>query len=772
MANERDSNQVDNESHPLNSGERRLTDVTAAILRMTASLEIETVLQEAIDSARALTGAESGSITTVDPTGQAHEFVTSGITEEQRSVLTAWPHGTRFLEHLREITEPFNHESLTGFVQSLGLEVPGVDFGAFLLVPLRHRGASVGGFFMVTKNGSFSDADSEVLVLLASQAAAAIENARAHREQRSAREDLETLVETSPVGVVVVDVESKMPTNINAAARRILSDFDVSTIDVDYFKTIVCRRADGREVTMNELPHGELLRAEEVEIFQQNGPSVRTLLNATPICSADGAPHTFVVTMQDLAPLEALVRARTDFLTMVSHELRAPLAAVKGSAATVLEGSRVLEPIEVRQFFRIVEEHADRMDTLISDLLDAGRISMGTLSIKPTPTTVLDMVEQARRTFTNGTASRGVHIDLQPDLPQVLADAIRIEQVLGNLLSNAARYAPLSTPIHVEARTKDNFVHISVTDEGESLDSDGLSRLFDTYTEKIRAPDGAGLGLAICKGLVEAHGGRIQAKNADEGRGTQITFTLPIVEAELNSRRKEYAPVESEQRKTILVIDDDPETLRHVRESLDAAGYYPVTTVEPRDITEMIREHRPQLVLLDLVLPRTDGIQLMRDVAELAAVPVIFISQYGQGSTMAQAFEAGAVDYIVKPFSAVELTARVNLALRKRLGLEPFVLGDLVIDYERRHVRIAGSDVSLTVTEFEVLRVLSLNVGRAMSFEALTHEVWHERNKNSASNVRGLIKRLRRKLHDPANNPKYILSERGVGYRMPSPLDR
>lgn len=749
------------------SDRERLSELSAAILRMSASLEVESVLQETVDGACLLTDARHGVITTVDDSGQPRDFVTSGISDDVRNVMLAWSDGPRLFEILRDIDEPLTHPSLPRYVDSLGLSPLPIDVGTFQLTPLRHRGALVGGFFMVAKRGEFSSADSEVLVLLASQAAAAIENARIYRDVKRARADLETLVETSPVGVVVLDVETGTPTSVNATANRIVADLDAPTIDADYLKTTKCRCSDGRTFTMEELSRANLMRAEEVEISNAAGKSVRTLLNVTPILSLDGVAHTVVVTMQDLAPFEALERDRTDFLTMVSHELRAPLAAVKGSAATVLDTSRTFETTEVRQFFRIVEEQADRMDRLISDLLEAGRLATGTLPVSPQSTSVLELLEQARRTFLTGDAAHDVVIDLPPDLPMVMADAFRINQVLDNLLVNAARYAPTSTPIRISASLDNDFVHISVRDEGASLDPTRLSRMFDRYSGQGHAPDGSGLGLVICRGLVEAHGGRIQAQNPAEGRGTQITFTVPIAELERGNSGFEIESSNERPKSTVLVLDDDPHTLRFVKDALNSAGYASIVTGEPDDVPELLRTHLPQLVVLDLVLPGTDGIQLMRDVSELADLPVIFVSAYGRGDAIAQALEAGAADYIVKPFSAAELIARVRAALRRHHGLEPFVLGALKIDYEQRRVSIEGNEVSLTVTEYEVLKVLSVNAGRVISYDGLTHQVWRNPEETSESTVRGLIKRLRRKLGDPANNPRYILNARGVGYRLP-----
>ena len=159
----------------------------------------------------------------------------------------------------------------------------------------------------------------------------------------------------------------------------------------------------------------------------------------------------------------------------------------------------------------------------------------------------------------------------------------------------------------------------------------------------------------------------------------------------------------------------------------------------------------------------------MHTVPELADLPVIFISGYGRHETIAKALEAGADDYIVKPFSPMELTARIRAALRRRTELDPFVLGELTIDYTRRRVSVAGRIVELTATEYELLRVLSLGRERVSTYDSLLRQVWGGRGDGGMKLVRAFITKLRRKLGDDANAPAYICNERGVGYRMAIP---
>ena len=447
------------------------------------------------------------------------------------------------------------------------------------------------------------------------------------------------------------------------------------------------RRPDGQEVPLSEHPiartirDGGSVRAEEVSITQTDGRSVKALLNVGSIVSTDGHAETTIATVQDITPLEDLERLRAEFLGMVSHELRTPLTSIKGSTHTLLTAFETLDPAELVQFIRIIDVQADLMRELINDLLDIVRIETGALSVAPEPVSVARLVDDARNTFLSGSQRHGVEISLAPNLPRLMADRRRTSQVLINLLSNAAQHSREFPVIRITAELQNTHVAISVVDRGPGLEEEQLGRLFQKFygygTE--RGEDGrtlgrTGLGLAICKGIVEAQGGRIWAESDGLGMGSRFVFTLPVaavndshdpvglpaaavrnVGAELSSGR-------------ILVVDDDPRALRYARDALSDAGYAPIVTGDPGAIKDLIEANRPQLVLMDLLLPDTDGIELMQGILQMSDIPIIFLSAYGQDDIVARAFASGAADYVVKPFSPTELVARIQAALRRWTG--------------------------------------------------------------------------------------------------------
>ena len=656
----------------------------------------------------------------------------------------------------------------------------------FLAAPVCYRGESVGAIYVGEKEQEFTSEDEETLVMFASQAALVIANARKHRDEQRARTDLEALVNTAPVGVVVFDARTGNPVSVNRETRRIASDLhmpDGSFTQV--LEVLTFRRADGRKVSLEELPlvkalnAGETVRAEEFVIEVPGGRSVTVLVNATPIRTDEGEIESVVVTLQDMTPLEEVERQRAEFLGMVSHELRTPVTSIKGSTTTLLDDSIEPDLAEMRQLHRIIDHQADYMRDLISDLLDVARIEAGTLPVAPEPTKVVALVDEARNRFLSGGGRSNLHIDLPSGLPPVVADRRRIVQVLGNLLSNAARHSHESSVIRVSAVPDGVHVAFSVADEGRGVPAERLPHLFRKFyrlDEEDRRDDlgGTGLGLAICKGIVEAHGVHIWAESDGPGLGSRFTFTVPAAEeatAQTSPPSSRRLQAEREQTR-ILVVDDDPQTLRYVRGVLSEAGYTPIVTGDPEDVLRLIEEEEPHLVLLDLVLPGSDGIELMKDILDIVDVPVIFLSVYSKAEIVARVLDMGAADYMFKPFSATELAARIRAALRNRAApqqtelSEPYVLGDLAVDYGLRSVTVAGRPIELTDVEYRMLSELSVNAGRVLTHDQLLHRIWGSWRSGDSGPVRTIVKRLRQKLGDDANSPRYIFTEPRVGYRM------
>ncbi len=222
---------------------------------------------------------------------------------------------------------------------------------------------------------------------------------------------------------------------------------------------------------------------------------------------------------------------KTRFLAMISHELRTPLTSIKGFTTTLLAEDVVWDPEEQRDFIQTIEQEANRLQELIDHLLDLSRLDAGMLPIALETHTLQEIILDVMPQFQAMTQKHSLSLRLPANLPPISADAKRLAQVLVNLVRNASTYAPEETEIILTARPHGGFVQVSVIDQGPGIPAADRKRVFQAFSRGVHeeegAGKGAGLGLAICKGLVEAHGGRIWIKK-QTGNGTTISFTIPL----------------------------------------------------------------------------------------------------------------------------------------------------------------------------------------------------------------------------------------------------
>ncbi len=480
--------------------------------------------------------------------------------------------------------------------------------------------------------------------------------------------------------------------------------------------------------------------------------------------------------------MEDIERLRSDFLGMVTHELKTPLAAIKGSAATALGSSRPLDHEEVREMFQIIDEQADRMRDLADNLLDMSRIEAGSLSVKADPLNLHAAVEEARAIFTRSGRPQRVDVDMPETMPPVNADRRRLVQVLTNLLNNAAKFSPATAPIRISVAHDPLLATVRVKDTGQGIAPDKLPLLFQKFSQvndsKAARATGTGLGLAICKGIVEAHGGRIWAESEGEGKGATFVFTLPLAaETEKEAPSAAAAPtttagIRKSERPRVLAVDDELPVLRYLQHSLDEAGYQCVVTSDPSQVVKFMELEQPDLVLLDLRLPGISGFDLLARIREFSSAPVIFLTASDSSEDTVRALKLGADDYVTKPFAPSELLARIEAALRRRSlpGMSearaPFKVKDLEINFAERRVILAGKEISLSATEYKLLYELATHSGLVLTFDQILQRVWGAEYAGETELVRSFIRNLRRKLNDDAKQPTYILTERQIGYRM------
>jgi two-component system KDP operon response regulator KdpE len=221
----------------------------------------------------------------------------------------------------------------------------------------------------------------------------------------------------------------------------------------------------------------------------------------------------------------------------------------------------------------------------------------------------------------------------------------------------------------------------------------------------------------------------------------------------------------------VLIVDDEPQILRALQTNLRGAGYDVTTAATAKEALAAAAVANPEAVILDLVLPDGRGTDVARELRRWSSAPIIVLSAVGDEQEKVAALDAGADDYVTKPFGIDELLARLRAALRRAApATEPVLrIGDLTVDPEKRSVRVDGRDVALTPHEFELLRYLAQNEGKLLTHRAILREVWGHAYERESHYLHVYVSQLRRKIEADPARPRYLLTEPGAGYRLRAP---
>jgi two-component system, OmpR family, KDP operon response regulator KdpE len=225
----------------------------------------------------------------------------------------------------------------------------------------------------------------------------------------------------------------------------------------------------------------------------------------------------------------------------------------------------------------------------------------------------------------------------------------------------------------------------------------------------------------------------------------------------------------TEKTYRILVVDDEPEIRRFLRASLSSHQHEVVEAANGTLALSQLRDHNPDLIILDLGLPDIDGVEITRRVREWSQIPIIILSVRSREADKIEALNAGADDYLTKPFGVGELLTRIQVVMRRvgNSGTKPvYQISDLIVDCNRRQVMLADKEIELTPTEFDLLSILIQNAGKVVTQRHLMQKIWGTAYENESRLLRVNISNLRRKIESNPNQPTYILTELGVGYRL------
>jgi signal transduction histidine kinase len=410
-------------------------------------------------------------------------------------------------------------------------------YRALLAVPLLTQHASPAALLVYfSEPRRLREREVDMVTNFANHAAMAIENAtlfaRSDEQLQEQTRRLESLVESMTDGLILEDIDGHiLYCNRRMQALAGLRDSPARSFSGRQVRQRLldrCLDFQGDEAAREAILAGHSGRLMELTLHDGS----RTLAlraQAFAVTDRTGALIGRGQLFQDITDYRQLDRMKNSLISTVSHELRTPLASIKGYVSTLLAEDVQWDPPTQSEFLGVISDEADRLSDLVTDLLDLSRIEAGNLKVERAPCELADLVADAARRARVRTEGR-VEIDIPPDIPSLAVDRRRIEVVIRNLLENAAKYGGEHAQIRLRARRRNGHVVVHVSDDGPGIPQAFADRVFDPFFRiddgLARRASGAGLGLSISRGLVEAHGGEIWIEPSDVG--TNIGFTLPL----------------------------------------------------------------------------------------------------------------------------------------------------------------------------------------------------------------------------------------------------
>jgi len=376
----------------------------------------------------------------------------------------------------------------------------------------------------------FIQEDVNLLTRMAHNLASVVASAKMYREIIEEKEELEHVIESVYAGIVMVHTNGRIM-QMNSSARtmlgvdpneRLAGDY-ATTIKHESVQTVLKTALDESTEIQEEISLPAPGDEDEERIYQVQTAMVR---------GEDQAVIGVVAIFNDITEIRSIERMKTAFVSTVSHELRTPLTSIKGFISTLIQDAEgFYDKDTVHEFYTIIDQECDRLTRLISDLLNVSRIEAGrALDLNPRPVQLSELVDKVVAAQKSYTSKHEFAIDMEPDLPVIVADMDKVDQILTNLTSNAVKYSPNGGIITVSGRKSDGMVRLSVTDQGTGIPKEHLDRIFDRFhrvdNRDTRKVGGTGIGLYLVKHLVEAHGGKIWVES-EVGKGSSFIFELP-----------------------------------------------------------------------------------------------------------------------------------------------------------------------------------------------------------------------------------------------------
>jgi len=401
-------------------------------------------------------------------------------------------------------------------------------------LPLVARKKVVGVIFIFRSYPDlFSGNDRTLLSSFANQAAIAVQNAQLYTQINRDRERLSALLDTPGDGILILRPDLKIE-RCNPAATFMLG-LPAEQIQERPHEDVIRWIRPPQGLTLEQAAAGGWPLTRHANLYVegdlQRGPDQPPLpvgITYSPLISADNTLLNIFASMRDITRFRQAEEMKSTFISVISHELKTPVALIKGYVSTLRRDDVTWDSGIVQEGLQVIEEEADRLSLLIENLLDASRLQSGGLALKRTDISIPDMARRIAGRMQTQSDKHTILLSFPQDFPVIVADEQRLEQVLSNLIGNAIKYSP-SGEITVSGQVRPDVVMLCVSDQGPGISPQDIPHIFDRFyrgPDMARQTKGAGLGLYLTRSIVEAHGGRIWV-DPELGKGARICFTLP-----------------------------------------------------------------------------------------------------------------------------------------------------------------------------------------------------------------------------------------------------
>ena len=474
---------------------------------------------------------------------------------------------------------------------------------------------------------------------------------------------LAALVDSSDDAIVSKTLDG-IVTSWNPAATRLFGYAPEEIIGRPITTIIPSELCTQEDEILARLRRGERMEHFETVRLTKDGRRIDISLTVSPVRDEDGTimgaskiARDITQRKRDELALREAARQKDEFLATLAHELRNPLAPIC-AAAELLRTAKTLAP-ELRAATAILERQARQMTHLVDDLLDMARITSGRIRLHPEPIDLAELLRAVIDTHRQSAemARHQVMFAAPNGSLHVRGDPIRLTQIFSNILHNAVKYTPAGGKIEVALRMDDGQAVASIRDNGMGIPAEMLDHIFEPFAQLDRSfdrPDtGLGIGLALAKRLVELHQGRIEARSAGRGRGTEFLIRLPSTRATpaklVSAPEKKY---DFSVSRRVLIADDNHDAGISLSMLLQSMGHDTRVVHDGIEAVEEAELFRPDVVLLDLGMPRLDGYETARRIASKPwadATQIVAVTGWGQDADRQRAKEAGFHRHLVKP---------------------------------------------------------------------------------------------------------------------------